>query len=88
LEKISQQLLENKHSLTLGELFKIAPNLKQYVAMNIAFGRKNIIVVGPNPVIALVAIDPHMTMIHVQVGKNMVKDVLLNREFGVNIMMK
>jgi hypothetical protein len=62
--------------------------LKQYVATNIALGRKNIIVVGPNPIIVLVAIDPHITVILVQVGKNIVKDVLLNGEFGMNIMMK
>jgi hypothetical protein len=62
--------------------------LKQYVVTNIALGKINIIVVGPNPIITLVAIDPHMIVIHVQVGKNIVKDVLLNGQFGMNIMMK
>jgi hypothetical protein len=78
LEEISQQLLESKHTFTLGQLFKILPNLKLYVAAKIILGRKNIIVIKPNPIITLVAIDLHMIMIHVQVGKNIVKDVLLD----------
>jgi hypothetical protein len=35
-----------------------------------------------------VAIDPHMVVIHVQVAKNMVEDILLNGGFDVNIMTK
>jgi hypothetical protein len=62
--------------------------LKQYVVTNIILGRKSIIVVGPNPIIALVAIDPHMIVIQIQVDKDIVKDVVLNGEFDVNIMMK
>jgi hypothetical protein len=63
LEEIRQQLLESKHTLTLGQLFKIVPNLKQYVVAKITLGRKNITIVGPNPIITLVAIDLHMVMI-------------------------
>ncbi len=40
------------------------------------------------PTIATIAIDHQMTVIHVHVGKNFVKDVLLNGGFGVNIMTK
>jgi hypothetical protein len=37
LEDITQQLLESKHTLTLGNwLFKIALDLKQYVATKLA----------------------------------------------------
>jgi hypothetical protein len=49
-------------------------------------GRKNITVIGLNLVIASVAIDPRMAVIWVQVGKNIVKDVLLDGKYGVNIM--
>jgi hypothetical protein len=42
--------------------------------------------VGPNPIIALVAIDPHMVVIQVQVGKNIIEDVLLDGGLGINIM--
>jgi hypothetical protein len=41
LEKISQQLLENKHTLTLGQFFKIVSDLKQYVVTNITLGKNN-----------------------------------------------
>jgi hypothetical protein len=35
-----------------------------------------------------VAIDPHMVVIEVHVGKNMVENVLLDEGFNVNIMME
>ncbi len=43
---------------------------------------------GPNLIIALVAIDPHMVVIQVQVGKNMVEDVILDGGSSVNIMVE
>ncbi len=88
MEDITQQLLESKHTLTLGQLFKIVPNLKQYVAAKLAPRKITIFLSRPNLVIALVAIDPHMAMIHVQVGKNMLKNVLLDGGSSVNIMTK
>jgi hypothetical protein len=62
----------------LGQFFKFVPNLKLYVAIKITLGRKNITIVGPNPIITLVAIDLHMALIQVQVSKNIAKDVLLD----------
>jgi hypothetical protein len=41
LENITQQLLESKHTFTLGQLFKITPDLKQYVVAKLALGKKN-----------------------------------------------
>jgi hypothetical protein len=41
LEEIGQQL-ESKHTFTLGQLFKIAFNLKQYVVAKLFLRRKNI----------------------------------------------
>jgi hypothetical protein len=76
LEDITQQLLESKHTLILGQLFKIAPNLRQYVTTKLVLGRKIITMSRPNLIIASMAIDPHMAMIQVQVGKNMVENVL------------
>ncbi len=40
------------------------------------------------PIVATVAIDHQMTITHVHVGKNSIKDVLLDGGFGVNITMK
>jgi hypothetical protein len=82
------QLLESEHTFTLGELFKITPNLRQYVTAKIAPRRKIVIMPGPNPVIAFVAIDPHMVVIKIQVGKNMVEDILLGGGSNTNIMTK
>jgi len=39
-------------------------------------------------IVASVAIYHQMAIIHVQVGKNFIEDVLLNGGFGVNIIMK
>ncbi len=69
LEDITQQLLESKHTFTLGQLFRIAPNLKQYVVTKFAFKRKTIMTSKPNLIIAFVMIDPKMAMIQIQVGK-------------------
>jgi hypothetical protein len=53
--------------------------LKQYVAAKFAPRRKIITMSRPNLIIASVMIDPQMVVIQVQVGKNMVEDVLLER---------
>ncbi len=78
MEDITQQLLENKHTFILGLLFKIVPNLKQYVIAMLAPERRIVTMLKPNPIITSMAIDPHMAIIYVQVGKNMVEDVLLD----------
>jgi hypothetical protein len=83
-----QQLLESEHTFTLGKFFRIAPNLRQYVGAKITPRRRIVIMPRPNPVIAFVAIDPHMVVIKIQVGKNMVEDVLLDGGSNVNIMTK
>ncbi len=40
LEDITQQLLDNKHTFTLGQLFKIILNLKQYVIVRLGLEKK------------------------------------------------
>jgi hypothetical protein len=42
----------------------------------------------PNPIIASMAIDPHMAIIYVQVGKNMVEMSYWTKGCNVNIMME
>lgn len=88
LEDIMQQLLESEYTFTLGEFFRIAPNLRQYVVAKIAPRRRIVIMLGPNLVIAFVVINPHMVVIKIQVGKNMVEDVLLDGGSNMNIMTK
>ncbi len=67
---------------------KITPYLKQYVAAKLALGKKIVTTLRPNPIIALVAINPLMVVIQVQVGKNMVEDVILHGRSSVNIMVE
>jgi hypothetical protein len=63
LEDITQQLLESKHILTLGQLFKIVSNLKQYATSRFFPRRKIVTTSRPNLVIASMAIDLHMVVI-------------------------
>ncbi len=83
LEDITQQLLENKHTITLGEVFKTTSNLKQYVGFKLALRRRTITTWGPNLVIALVAIDPHKF-----IYKNIIEDIMLDGGSNVNIRIK
>jgi hypothetical protein len=72
----------------LGQLFKIALDLKQYVTVKLAPRRRIIVVLELNPIIALMAIDLHMVVIQVQVGKNIVEDILLDGGSSMNIITK
>jgi hypothetical protein len=44
--------------------------------------------VAPKVTTTTVVIDNHMAIIHVQIGKNIVDDVLLDERFGVNIIIE
>ncbi len=58
--------------------------MKQYILAKL-FLKKPIVLPKSNLTIALVTIDPHMAISQVHIGKNLVKDVLLDGGFGVNI---
>jgi len=88
LEDITQQLVESKHTLILGKFFKIIPYLKKYVTTKLAPGKRIVTTLGPNLVITSLTIYFRMAVIHVQLGKNMVDDVLLDGGSCVNIMME
>ncbi len=72
----------------MGQLFKITPHSKQYVVASLHLGKKKTIIVGPNPLITYVVINPHMVVIQVQVGENIVENILLDGGSNVNIMTK
>jgi hypothetical protein len=88
LEDIIEQLLENKYTFTLGQLFRIILNFKQYVAAKCTPRRGSVIAPRSNLVITSMVIDPHMVVIQVQVSKIMVEDVLLDGRLDVNIMIE
>jgi hypothetical protein len=50
--------------------------------------RKNIIAIRPNSIITSMVINPHMVVIQVHVGKNVIEDVLLYGGYNINIMME
>jgi hypothetical protein len=55
--------LESKHTFTLSQFFKIAPNLKQYIIAKLAPGIKNITIAGLNAIISLEVTDLRMVVI-------------------------
>jgi hypothetical protein len=81
-------MLETSYTLNLGQLFKIAPNFKKYVWPRLKLDKpweptkpttdKTPTFVVLNISTRLVAIDNHMIVIQVQIGKNIINDVLLN----------
>jgi hypothetical protein len=83
LRDIIKQVLETKYTLNLGRLLWAIPNIKCYI-LNPIPSKPTI----PKPTITLNAIDLQTEIIHVQVGKHFIKDVLPDGGFGVNIIRK
>ncbi len=81
-------MLETSYTLNLGQLVKIAPNFKKYVWPRLKPDKpweptkpttdKTPTFVVLNISTRLVAIDNHMIVIQVQIGKKIIDDVLLN----------
>jgi predicted membrane protein len=57
----------------LGQFFKIALDLRQYIDAKLALGRKNVIAAIANLVITSMVINPHMIVIQVQMVKKLSK---------------
>ncbi len=84
--------------MNLGQLFKITPNFKIYLWQKLKLERSqnvyrvtidkqvgfSILEVGTT----IVPIDNHMAIIQVYIGKNTIEDVLLDGDFGVNILIE
>ncbi len=79
--------MENKCTLTLGQFFNLTLDLMKYVFFKLSpiMLIKNLV---SNPTIILVIVDLQMVVIQVQIGKNIVEDVLLDSGFGVNIIIE
>jgi len=79
-------------------LFKIALELKKYLwqklkpektqNVNKAITKKQVDSLVPKTRTTTLAIDDHMVVFQVQIGKNTIEDVLFNRVYGVNIITK
>ncbi len=66
----------------------LAPDLKQNVVSRISLSSQPTHHQAPPSNVGLVAINPHMAIIPVHVGKTIVEDNLLDGELGVNIIIK
>jgi hypothetical protein len=88
-------MLETSYTLNLRGLLKIVLELKIYLWQKLKLNKTQI--VSKTTIekqfgslvlevrIVVVAIDNHMAIIQVQIGKNTIEDVLLDGGFGVNI---
>jgi len=75
--------LETKYTLNLGKLLQVILDIKHYI-FNLVPSKP----ISPKLTIASIAIDHQMVVIHVQVGKNFIEDVLLDGDSGVNIIIE
>jgi hypothetical protein len=74
-------MLETSYTLNLGQLFKIALDLKKILMVEI-----EIFFIDINTIV--VAIDNHMAIIQIQIAKNIIDNVLLDGGSSVNIILK
>jgi hypothetical protein len=100
-QNISKQMLEITYTLRLGQLLKIAPNFKKNIWQILKPKKPNIVnKVIPEPSVAIliethskvniiaIELNNQMVVIQVQVGKNIVEDVLLDGRASVNIIIE
>lgn len=88
LQEIDKQLLNSKHTFILGQLRHLCLNLKHNVLSRISLSSQPTHHQTPPSNVRLVVINPHMEVIPMHMGKNIVEDVLLDGELGVNIIIK
>jgi hypothetical protein len=92
LQDMNKQMLETSYTLNLGQLTKITPNLKKYLWQKLKANKpyintrpmneKATSYVVPNINITTIFIDNHMDVIQLQIGENMIDDVLLDGGLG------
>ncbi len=68
MKDINKQVLETKYTLNLGQLLRVIPDIKCYILNPIPLK-----LVLLELTVVLVAIDHQITMIQIQVGKNLLK---------------
>jgi hypothetical protein len=88
-------MLKTCYTLNLEQLLKIALELKRYLWQKLKLKKtKNVSRATTNKQVnfsileirtTIVAINDHMTIIQVQIGKNIIEYVLLDGGYGVNI---
>ncbi len=88
-------MLETSYTLSLGQLLVIAPDLKRYLWQKLKLEKiqnsskattdkqvgSSITKVGT----VVIALNNHMALIQIHIGKNAIEDVLLDGNYGINI---
>jgi hypothetical protein len=90
---IGKQMLETTHILSLRQLLKIALELKRCLWQKLKLKKflnvsrttieKQVGSLVPKVKTSVVAVDNHMTIIQVQIGKNIIEDVLADGGSGI-----
>jgi hypothetical protein len=91
-------MLKTSYILSLGQLLELTLELKRYFWQKLKLEKtlnlsrtttkKQVGSLIPKVGIVVIAINNHMPVIQVQIGKNTIEDVLLNGGFRVNIMIE
>jgi hypothetical protein len=77
--------LESKYSITLKQVFQLIPNLKQHVLSKVFPSKILVLPKLPSTTVATINMNPHIAMIPICVGKNLVDDVLLDGGLIINM---
>ena len=85
--RVLESIENHKLQVTMRDMFSLSPSLTEFVR-----SRLTEVVASPSrtptteePIAAIEAIDKHMLVISICIGKNVVDDVLLDRGSGVNV---
>ncbi len=97
-QDINKKMLETTYTLRLGQLLKITSNLKKYMWQKLKLKKPNITTKQISELSVAIVVETHfeldittievdnqMVVIQVQVGKNIVEDVLIDGGTSVNI---
>ncbi len=79
IRDINKQVLETKCTLNLGQLLKAILDIKGYILNPVS--SKHVLL---ESTVASITIDHQMVVIHVQIGKNFIENVLIDGGFGVS----
>ncbi len=100
-QDINKQMLEKTYTLRLGQILKMVPNLKNYMWQNLKLEELNIAIkqiLEPSVTIVVethyeldttsIKVDNQIVVIQIQMGKNIVEDVLIDGRASVNIIIE
>ncbi len=100
-QDVNEQMLETTYTLRSSQLLKITPNFKKYMWQKLKLEKTNIVIQQMlEPSVATmvetyskldtmaIEIDNQMVVIQVQVGKNIVEDILIDGGANANIIIE